>query len=114
MDVRTRALRTLDLDSGATPETIKMAFLDMVKVWHPDRFHDDPRLCLKAEEKLKEINEAYEVLKVVPQKGMSQAPPMRSPQPPKPETPSPTPSAPKEEKPPKPQNPRYFPFSEAE
>ena len=34
----------------------------MAKVWHPDRFVHDPRLQEKAQEKLKEINEAYEQL----------------------------------------------------
>lgn len=34
----------------------------MAKVWHPDRFVLDPRLQEKAQEKLKEINEAYEQL----------------------------------------------------
>ena len=32
----------------------------MAKVWHPDRFGHDERLQKKAQEKLKEINEAYE------------------------------------------------------
>ena len=34
-----------------------------MKVWHPDRFGGDPRLQKKAQEKLKEINEAYEAVK---------------------------------------------------
>ncbi len=33
-----------------------------MKVWHPDRFGSDARLRLKAEEKLRQINEAYRVL----------------------------------------------------
>ncbi len=54
----------LDLDSSATARDIREAYLDLVKVWHPDRFQDDsPRLRLKAEEKLKTINRAYEVLR---------------------------------------------------
>lgn len=35
------------------------AYLDMARVWHPDRFTDNPRLRKKAEEKLKTINIAY-------------------------------------------------------
>ena len=35
------------------------AYIDMARVWHPDRFPDNPRLRKKAEEKLKEINIAY-------------------------------------------------------
>ncbi len=34
----------------------------MVKVWHPDRFGSDARLRRKAEDKLKQINDAYRVL----------------------------------------------------
>jgi hypothetical protein len=39
---------------------LKAAHRDLAKVWHPDRFLHDPRLQQKAQEKLKEINEAYE------------------------------------------------------
>ena len=34
----------------------------MAKVWHPDRFQNDPKLQLRGQEKLKEINAAYEIL----------------------------------------------------
>lgn len=49
----------LGLRPGATPAEIKSAYRDMAKVWHPDRFAQDPRLQQKAQERLKEINEAY-------------------------------------------------------
>jgi len=52
----------LGLNSGASEEEIKQAYRDLVNVWHPDRF-SDPRLKEKANEKLKEINFAYEKLK---------------------------------------------------
>jgi curved DNA-binding protein CbpA len=35
----------------------------LANVWHPDRFVGNPRLQKKAEEKLKEINAAYEYIK---------------------------------------------------
>jgi hypothetical protein len=57
------ALETLGLPAGATPEEIKAAHRDLVKVWHPDRFGSDARLREKAEEKLKQINQAYTVLR---------------------------------------------------
>ncbi len=49
----------LGLRRGATADEIKSAYRDMAKVWHPDRFAQDPRLQQKAQERLKEINEAY-------------------------------------------------------
>jgi hypothetical protein len=56
------ALDVLGLKRGATQVEIKEAYRDLVKVWHPDRFGSDARLRRKAEEKLKEINDAYRVL----------------------------------------------------
>lgn len=53
----------LDLEPGATPNDIKQAYRDLAKVWHPDRFLHDPRLLQKAQQKLKEINDAYEQLR---------------------------------------------------
>jgi len=55
--------RLLGLNPGASEEEIREAYKDLVKVWHPDRFSNDPRLKEKANEKLKEINSAYEILK---------------------------------------------------
>jgi hypothetical protein len=52
----------LGVKPGASVAELKSAHRDMAKVWHPDRFGHDERLQKKAQEKLKEINEAYEVL----------------------------------------------------
>lgn len=60
------ALEILALRPGATPAEVKAAYRDLVKVWHPDRFGGDVRLRTKAEDKLKELNEAYRVLEGVP------------------------------------------------
>src|ERR687885_454465 len=59
---RRRRLEVLGLEPGATAQEIKTAYRDMAKVWHPDRFAHDPRLQQKAQERLKEINEAYRAL----------------------------------------------------
>lgn len=59
---RERCLETLGLQPGAPAQDIKAAYRDMAKVWHPDRFTHDPRLQQKAQEKLKEINDAYQQL----------------------------------------------------
>jgi Flp pilus assembly protein TadB len=52
----------LDLAPGCSIEELKLAYKDMVQVWHPDRFAHNPRLGQKAEDKLKQINLAYETL----------------------------------------------------
>ncbi len=56
----THFYKILGLEVGASREQIKDAYHDLVKVWHPDRFTNDPKLQNKAQEKLKEINEAYD------------------------------------------------------
>jgi hypothetical protein len=57
-----RFYEVLGMRPGASRQELKAAYRDLTKVWHPDRFAHDPRLQQKAEEKLKEINEAYEQL----------------------------------------------------
>jgi hypothetical protein len=55
--------QVLGIKPGASQAEIKQAYRDLALVWHPDRFVDNPRLQEKAEEKLKQINAAYEFLK---------------------------------------------------
>ena len=64
----------LGVSPGASPEELKVAYRDLAKVWHPDRFLHDPRLQEKAQEKLKEINEAYDQLRSGRAKRQSQPP----------------------------------------
>lgn len=59
MDIR-RCFEILELERGASIDEAKQAYKDIVNVWHPDRFSNNPRLKKKAEEKLKEANAAYE------------------------------------------------------
>jgi hypothetical protein len=59
MDDLRESYRLLEVEPGATPEELKRAYRDLVKVWHPDRFADDLRLQSRAQEKLKQINLAY-------------------------------------------------------
>ena len=61
MDIQ-RSLKILELGEGASEEEVRQAYKDIVSVWHPDRFPNNPRLRKKAENKLKEINLAYETL----------------------------------------------------
>jgi len=62
-DELTECYDLLGMSPGASPEELKVAYRDLAKVWHPDRFLHDPRLQEKAQEKLKEINEAYDQLR---------------------------------------------------
>jgi curved DNA-binding protein CbpA len=59
----TKSYKTLDLKTGASIDDTRKAYKDMVRVWHPDRFAGNPRLRVKATEKLKEINLAYGEIK---------------------------------------------------
>jgi hypothetical protein len=63
MDDLRQCLYLLGLEPGASPEEIKQAWRDLAQVWHPDRFSGNERLQEKAQEKLKEINQAYEKLR---------------------------------------------------
>lgn len=51
----------LGIKEGASEKEIKEAYREQVKKYHPDRHQDNPLYDL-AEEKLQEINEAYEYL----------------------------------------------------
>lgn len=62
MDIR-RSYEILELNHAATEAEARQAYKDIVNVWHPDRFCNNPRLKQKAEIKLKEVNEAYETVK---------------------------------------------------
>ncbi len=71
----------LELNPGASLDEIKQAYRDLAQIWHPDRYSHNPRLRSKAEERFKNINEAY-------QKLSSEGPNLRCAQtsPPKPST----------------------------
>ena len=51
----------LGVKEGATEEEIKAAYKELVKKYHPDKYADNPLSDL-AEEKMQEINEAYDML----------------------------------------------------
>jgi len=57
-----RCCDVLDLTPPVAMADLKEAYKDLVQVWHPDRFAHNPRLRLRAEEKIKSINLAYETL----------------------------------------------------
>lgn len=77
-------LEVLGLAPGATRQQLEDTYRDLVKVWHPDRFQSDPSLRLKAQEKLRELNIAYEGLRrsgIPPADPAPTAPPQTGPAP---------------------------------
>jgi curved DNA-binding protein CbpA len=61
MDIK-KCFEILELNPDASVDEAKQAYKDIVNVWHPDRFSHNSRLKEKAEEKLKEINVAYDTV----------------------------------------------------
>jgi curved DNA-binding protein CbpA len=57
-----RFYEILEIEPGASLEEIKHAYRDLTFVWHPDRFAHNDRLQQKAQQRLTEINLAYEQL----------------------------------------------------
>ena len=51
----------LGVSENASEEEIKKAYKELVKKYHPDKYQDNPLADL-AEEKLQEINEAYDTI----------------------------------------------------
>ncbi len=74
---RAEALQIFGLDDRRTQDEVRAAYRELVKVWHPDRFANDPGLRAKADRRLQEINCAYAVL----QDGADTAEPPRQPTP---------------------------------
>ena len=52
--------KILEVNQSASPETIEKVYKILVKKYHPDLQSDENKI--KAEEKIKKINEAYDVL----------------------------------------------------
>ena len=58
----------LGVSETATDEEIKAAYRKLAKKYHPDNYADSP-LADVAEQKMKEINEAYDTINQMRQKG---------------------------------------------
>ena len=61
MDIK-QCYELLELNPGVFIDELRRAYRDLVEVWHPDRFRHNLRLQKRAEEKFKEMNQAYETL----------------------------------------------------
>ena len=51
----------LGVSENASDEEIKKAYRELARKYHPDNYHDNPLADL-AQEKMKEINEAYDAI----------------------------------------------------
>lgn len=60
-----KAFKVLELGRNTSMENAKRIYLAKVKFFHPDRFASNEALKFRGEEKLKEINVAYEIIKLV-------------------------------------------------
>jgi hypothetical protein len=61
MDVK-RCFKVLEIKETDSLDEIKQAYRDLISIWHPDRYVQNPRLQEKATEKVKELNSAYNYL----------------------------------------------------
>jgi outer membrane protein assembly factor BamE (lipoprotein component of BamABCDE complex) len=95
MDLR-EAYVELELSVGANEEAVRDARKTLAKVWHPDRHANDPELQKKAEQKLADVNNAFELIRAAGFPSSIPAPKAEAkkptPEPPKPEPPKPTPA----------------------
>ena len=53
--------KVLNVSPSASDEEVKKAYRDLARKYHPDNYHDNPLADL-AQEKMKEINEAYDTI----------------------------------------------------
>ena len=57
------AFEIFGLEKNASEDKIKEARKDLISIWHPDRFSSkNQRLKKKAEEKIRELNIAYDTI----------------------------------------------------
>ena len=61
-DDLTECFRALEIAPGASLDEAKRAWRVLAKVWHPDRFPDDPILKERGRVKLIQLNEAYKAI----------------------------------------------------
>ena len=58
------ALLLLECSPGDSEQDVKASYRQLVKVWHPDRFESDAKLKQRATERMKLLNEAFQILEV--------------------------------------------------
>jgi hypothetical protein len=80
------AYEVLGLPLGAAPDEVRQKHRDLITVWHPDRFQNNPRLRDQANKKAQEINAAFALIRDLKQQRPS-TPPTHTPPPQPPPTP---------------------------
>ena len=60
--------QVLGVSASATDEEVKKAYRELARKYHPDNYHDNPLADL-AQERMKEINEAYETIQAQRKRG---------------------------------------------
>ncbi len=80
------AYRILEVERGADEDTIREARKTLAKVWHPDRHANDPELQKRAQDKLADVNAAFEMVSKAgfPAKPAARPIPKAEPPPPRP------------------------------
>ena len=55
-----RCCEILEVAPGAPMPEIERSFRELIKVWHPDRFSDNPQLQIRATQKTSEITRSFQ------------------------------------------------------
>lgn len=58
-----RYCELLEVSPSASAEEIQKSFRELIKVWHPDRFADQPELQRRATQKTSELTRAFQWLR---------------------------------------------------
>ncbi len=83
--------RTLEVDLGASPFTIKRGYRRLVKKWHPDRYPAGSPEQKRAVDEMQKINHAYQQIRRAPLRyRAARQPSPPTPPPPRRATPAPT------------------------
>jgi curved DNA-binding protein CbpA len=55
--------KILGIEPGSSAKHVRAAYLDLVRVWDPDKHNANPTLRAETSKKRKEIDEAYEAIR---------------------------------------------------
>ena len=61
--ISSNAIKCLDLEPGAPAESVRRSYIELTHVWDPERYVNNAVLRTRAEQKRKEIDEAYQAIR---------------------------------------------------